>query len=397
MSNNRKIPSYRLHKPSVQAVVTLNGRDFYLGAYATDVSRREYDRLIAEWLGHGRVVPCDPAVSINEIVLGYWEHVQAYYRKNGHPTDETAAVRSALRPLAALYGEQPASDFGPLKLKAVRQKFIDAGLARKTVNGNVGRIKRMFKWAVAEELVPAAIRQALAAVNGLRRGRCTAREPEPVRPVPREHVEAVLPHLSRQVATMVRLQMRTGMRSGEVLRLRAADLDMSGPIWVYTPAEHKTEHRSIRRRFYLGPKAQQELRPSLTSSLDVYLFSSKQAVSERSARLASERKTPLTPSQRSRNLRRRFRRRQQPDRCYGPDSYRVAIMRACKRAGVPNWHPHQLRHTLATEIRGRFGLEAARVLLGHTTPLVTKTYALRDEAAALRGRFRGGLNRRPYL
>ncbi|MBP7935605.1 MAG: hypothetical protein KA354_13240 [Phycisphaerae bacterium] len=45
-----KIPGYRLHKPSGLAVVRLNGRDFYLGPHGSTDSRREYERLIAEWL-----------------------------------------------------------------------------------------------------------------------------------------------------------------------------------------------------------------------------------------------------------------------------------------------------------------------------------------------------------
>ena len=54
----RKIPAYRLHKPTGQAVVTLNGRDFYLGRHGSPASRDEYDRLIAEWL----VKYIDPAI-----------------------------------------------------------------------------------------------------------------------------------------------------------------------------------------------------------------------------------------------------------------------------------------------------------------------------------------------
>ena len=49
-----KAPSYRLHKPSGQAVVTIDGRDLYLGRHDTPASRAEYDRLIAEWLAGGR-------------------------------------------------------------------------------------------------------------------------------------------------------------------------------------------------------------------------------------------------------------------------------------------------------------------------------------------------------
>ncbi len=52
-----RTPSYRLHKPTGSAVVTLDGRDVYLGKYGTPVSRAEYDRILAEWLVNGRRLP----------------------------------------------------------------------------------------------------------------------------------------------------------------------------------------------------------------------------------------------------------------------------------------------------------------------------------------------------
>ena len=52
-----KVPSYRLHKPSGQAVVTLDGGDHYLGPYGSAASKREYERLIAKWLANNRSLP----------------------------------------------------------------------------------------------------------------------------------------------------------------------------------------------------------------------------------------------------------------------------------------------------------------------------------------------------
>ena len=46
------------------------------------------------------------------------------------------------------------------------------------------------------------------------------------------------------------------------------------------------------------------------------------------------------------------------------------------------WTPLQLRHTAATEIRARFGLEAAQVVLGHARADTTEIYAERDLAKA---------------
>ena len=48
------------------------------------------------------------------------------------------------------------------------------------------------------------------------------------------------------------------------------------------------------------------------------------------------------------------------------------------RVFVPCWHPNQLRHTHATEVRKRFGLEAAQVALGHANANTTELYAERN-------------------
>ena len=47
------------------------------------------------------------------------------------------------------------------------------------------------------------------------------------------------------------------------------------------------------------------------------------------------------------------------------------------------WHPHQLRHNAATELRREFGLEAARIILGHHSVAITEVYAEKDEQQAL--------------
>ena len=60
---------------------------------------------------------------------------------------------------------------------------------------------------------------------------------------------------------------------------------------------------------------------------------------------------------------------------------RFRLIRA-KWAGVPHWHPNQLRHLFATEVRRVHSLEAAQVLLGHSQADVTQVYAERDFALA---------------
>ncbi|MEO2008019.1 MAG: hypothetical protein ABGX22_04955 [Pirellulaceae bacterium] len=49
------IPKYRKHRASKQAIVTLGGKDFYLGPHGCQTSKDQYDRLIAEWLAGGEL------------------------------------------------------------------------------------------------------------------------------------------------------------------------------------------------------------------------------------------------------------------------------------------------------------------------------------------------------
>ncbi len=377
MLRRRGVPSYRLHRPSGQAVVTLSGKDLYLGPHGSETSRAEYDRLVMEWLSNGRRAepePATPTLTVNELLLAYWEFLDGYYVKDGEHTSEWHLMRSALRVVRRLYGHTPAAEFGPKALKACRQDFIARGLCRGSVNHDVLRIKRMFRWGVANELIPASVYHALQAVDGLRRGRCEAPDGPGVGPVAEAHVEAVLPFLSRPVAAMVRLQLLTGMRPGEVASMRREDLDRSGPVWEYRPASHKNAHRGHDRTVPIGPQGQGVLGPFLLSSEGGYLFSPARAEEERNA---NRRKTDRWEARRAKSRRRPWR------ECYDVASYRRAIARACEKASVPLWKPHQLRHTAATRLRKQFGIEAARVILGHRSSAVTEIYAEVDRSRAV--------------
>jgi integrase len=211
------------------------------------------------------------------------------------------------------------------------------------------------------------------------------------------YVEAALLYVSApQVAAMVRLQQLTGMRPGEVTIMRGCDLDMSGKVWTYTPSTHKTEHHGIERPIYLGPKAQDIIKPFLKSDLTAHLFDPQDAMNAFYAERRRNRKTPMTPSQRKRT--KKSHPKVTPMDHYTSESYRRAIARACEKADkvareqhpdakpddvfVPAWHPHQLRHNAATRLRKEFGIEAARVVLGHRTAAVTEVYAEMDHAKA---------------
>ena len=79
-----RTPSYRLHKPTGQAVVTLNGRDFYLGRFGSPESRAEYDRTIVEWISNGRRLPAPTSgagsdLRSTKLALAYLTFADSYY------------------------------------------------------------------------------------------------------------------------------------------------------------------------------------------------------------------------------------------------------------------------------------------------------------------------------
>ncbi len=313
MARRRKTPLYRHHRASDQAVVTINGRDHYMGNFGSERSHEKYQRLIPEWSAgirhssvEGESVSHD--LSIVELIAEYWRHCDSCYRKHGKASSEIHCLRSALRPLRRIYGNTLAREFGPLRLLAVRKAMIDAGLARTTIDSLIRRIQRTFKWATKNEMVPRDLRHGLAAVDGLRRGEGGVREPAPIEPVPDADIEPALKHTSRQVAAMARLQLLRGMRSQEVLLMRGRDLDMSGPVWMYQPQTHKTEDYEETKEIDLGPRAQEVIRPFLKDDMDAYIFSPIDADAERRAASRANRKSRLTPSQSRRRPKRRPRR-----------------------------------------------------------------------------------------
>ena len=153
------LPKYRRHRASGQAIVTLSGRDHYLGPHNTAASKRLYDRLIAEWLQRDRrSSPTDAAdqITVTTLCARYLRFAQSYYLKDGECTRVVPGIKCAIKYLRLWYGATSAADFGPLALKAVRQQMIDDGLSRKYINDHVARIKRIWKWGVGEQLVSAS-------------------------------------------------------------------------------------------------------------------------------------------------------------------------------------------------------------------------------------------------
>jgi integrase len=173
----------------------------------------------------------------------------------------------------------------------------------------------------------------------------------------------------------------TAARPGEIIAMKGGDLETSGRIWFYRPPRHKNAYRGHERTIYLGPRAQAIVKVFLKRDTQAPLFSPRDAKEAEWKERRQNRQTPMTPSQAKRT--RKAKPKRPPGDCYSLASYSRCIVRACEKAGVPQWHPHQLRHTAATSLRKEFGLDMARCILGHRSPAITEIYAELDHEKAM--------------
>ncbi len=289
--------------------------------------------------------------------------------------------------------------------------MIDDDLSRKTINDRINRIRRIFRWGVENDMVPPSVLHGLDAVAPLRKGRGNIREGHGVKPVPESVIDAIMSHVPPMIRSMVRIQQYTGMRPGELITMRTRDLDIGNDLWTYRPESHKTDHLGHDRIIYIGQQAQSFLQPYLNKDLDAFIFSARIAMDERWAARRTHRRQPNTKRKTGRKIRNR----------YTTTTFLRAIYYACDQAfPAPeplcrmtkadgklesldewkqrlteeqklqlkewqkehHWHPHQLRHNAATYLRREFGVEAARVVLGHRSTAATEIYAEVDKLKA---------------
>ena len=404
------IPSYRLHRPSGQAVVTLSGKDFYLGPWSeskTAPSRKLYDRKIAEWLIAGRVDRNGQAATAAFTIA---ELVNAFRKSRAYPPSQQDAYFAVMKLLIASYGREPVVDFGSVEALVVRAEMEKAGWKRRTINQRVAKLKEIFRWGLEREMVPADQFTKIESLRGLRYYQTDAADSAEVQPVAIEHVEACCRFMAPTVAAMVRLQLYAGMRAGEMCAMKTGEIDTTDPTcWVYRPATHKTKRRGKIREIALGRKAIEILQPMLLPDLSEYIFSPARADAERRATRTANRITPLTPGRNSPGTNRLENPVRKPGVKYDTDSYRRAIEYATHQAFPPpatlarkrgennaayrtrlgptawsklkahrkahHWHPHQLRHTFGTLVINQFTELHAQKALGQSTTQATRIYA----------------------
>jgi len=333
-----------------------------LGVHGTPEAESNYLRAKAHFLLTGElpedllkpkrarkkgVVPPAPVlgqVTIEDLLLAFYKYAEAYYVKGGKQTSEVHCLKSATKLLRKMYGGMPVDDFGPLALQAVRAGMIEEKWARGTINKNVSRIRSVFRWGVANEMVRPDTLAALEAVQGLRAGRTEAHDNPERRPVPQEHIDKVKAVVPERTADLIDLMLLTASRPGEVLGLTTAMIDRTGDVWTATLVDHKTQHHGLQRTLFFGPLCQVILKK--------YLNLKK-------------------PDERIFKLRR--------------DTLSKAIKDACEKQKIePAWTPHWLRHTALTRVRKEAGTDVAQLLAGHSQIAMTEKYAKPDLSVAVR-------------
>ena len=361
---------------SGQARVVIDGKHFYLGEYGSQEAQLNYERLILEWRANGCILLPEDNLTVDELLVPFVTYLNEYYQSEGStPSPELDTCKRALGELSDLYGDSLAADFGPRKLKTLRQVWIERRLCYTTVNRYTNKVKWAFRWATSEEMIPSHISHALQTVENLKAGRTSAKPSRKVAPVSIDHLEALRPHLSPTLRALVDIQLLTGARPGELLRLRPCDIDRSGEVWVVHATVHKNAHRGHRRDIVFGPKAQGVLRPFLVRPSDSYLFSPRESEAWRHQKAEGHRRDDQAPNPKKTD-------REVRD-YYSTASYRRAIEYACARAGLPKIAPNRIRHTAGTIVRREFGLEHAQCFLGHARADVTEIYAERDLRKAI--------------
>jgi integrase len=284
MANKTRVPKYCLHKTTGQAYSRVKGRFVYHGQYGTEESKDNYDRFVCDFLANGRKLPQNKGITLedatlNSVCLGFLKHVENY----GYSDKEVEAFKMAVKRFRSVFGRTLAKNFGPLNLQSFQQILVEDDCSRRYVNRTISKVRRIFKWGTAQELIPPGVHEGLKAVENLKRGRTTAKDYDPVAPVSDAIIKKTVKYLQRIPSDMVWFQRYTGCRSGEMVIMRPIDIDQSGEVWVYTPSKHKTEHHGKSRSVYIGPKAQAVLLHYLEDRPpESYVFSPKEAADDRS-------------------------------------------------------------------------------------------------------------------
>lgn len=325
----------------------------------------------------------------------------------------------------------PVRDFGSPQIEAFQTELIGTTnpkykAARRfytatTINSYVGIVRAAFKYAVRKQWATYEQYESLGTVPGVRADHEGLQPVTHTVGIPLDRIRTIRPYLQPPPRAILDLQLLTGARPGVLFRLTAEMLvrggvvdlpkvglinldELPGEPWAYCPDKHKLAHKGKVSVILLGPEARAILDPFLVGRpADAPLFSPADAVQFMRAKAKAER-AAWNEQVRAKQVElgvkaaaaagwtMRFQNRKKavenpkrrPGGRYTRTSYRNAVIRACKAAGVPAFTPYRLRNTALQLAELATDLDGAAALAGHSSVVVTKRYTKRNiQRAAL--------------
>lgn len=302
------------------------------------------------------------SATVEEIAAAYCEHTKTYYRRqDGTPTSEQASIPLSLRAIRDMYGETPVTALTHADMLRVRDKIVSWGTcSRSTVNFYMARIRRMWLWALDAGMIGAQTKAELSQVQPLKPHRTTLREPVPVLAAPDADIDAVCAIAPDNFADMLRVHRLTGMRPEEVCAMKWEHIDRSRTPWVYRPPFFKTQWRGMIRAVLIGKRARAILAKYDDGNFDGFPFCPARIIAQG---------IPLANGHHHQTMRGVVTANVPTKR--GIDkwitgTYTNAIRAYCRKAKAKEWTANRLRHSFATEVRRKYGIVMAGVLLGHS-------------------------------
>ncbi len=364
------IPKLCVDKSRNRAFCKVRGKFVSLGPAGTPEAQEAYGRLLAslargESLDSVKTVRRDNSTAtkftINDLMLRFATEEMPRYSN-----DEQWCLRSAIRVARELLGASPVDQFGPLKLRLVRDQMVAKGWSRSFINKQVKRLRLILRWGVSWELVPQTVADALASVKSLQAGETGAAESRGRRAVSEADLQAVRSKLCKPIyQDLFDLMLLCGTRPGELVGLKMSDIDRTGEVWRADLAKHKTMHRGKSRTLFFNQSAQKILLKYLKADPGAKLFNVNRATFGNAVKSACEIAFGMPDELRQKNL--------------TPEQRAQAI--AWRRQHVIT--PHWLRHTVATRLADEMGTEAAQRLLGHADAAMTQHYSRAAEKLAI--------------
>lgn len=225
------------------------------------------------------------------------------------------------------------------KLRDTTKRRIEEYIASRsrkcspaTIRKEVGVLKHLLNWATADGLVPANVALRIAMPKPAA-GRVRYLQPT--------ELQSILDHCPPWIKPIVLLAVSTGMRRGEILRLRWMDVDLLNRQ-VNLPQTKNGRARTV----FLN-----------TVALDVF-----KALPLDKDTVGTEPVFALDVS---------------------PEELSMCFIRACRSSGVLDFSFHDLRHTHATWLRQK-GVQLDEIArqLGHSDLRMTQRYAHLSESQA---------------